>query len=262
MGAKFFQSTGFPQQQQKDNRPQAKSNNRATLKNVYTNETLNPFNPNQVILNALPSQFWGTPVFRATQDGYMLKAGELYCPGYVGNTFSDNAWDYVEISYLETLGVSGKTPGLCTVSVRRGRKIDRKNKPGTDGETVTFTGLSNADIEIAITIWTPEQLDVLTKMWQILQPPAGKKNPAAWDISHPQFGINNIKSMMFVDSIGLENGSEKKTKTFTIKGIQWLPPSNKKATVTPPKAQARNNTLEGSKDNEQSGKNPKALGPR
>jgi hypothetical protein len=257
---------GFPQAPSKrqpllfDFRHASASKKSGSLKAPYQNDTLNPFDSSKALF-ALPSQFWGTPVFKAQSDGYMVKKGELYCPGFIGNTFSDNAWDYVEISYLETLGVSGKTPGICNVSVRRGRKIDRKKSSGTDGETITFTGISNAEIEIAITIWTPEQLDVLTKMWAVLQPAAGKKNPGAWDVSHPQFGVNQVKSAMFVDSVGLENGSEKKTKTFVIKAIEYLP-AGKKATVTPKKAQARDNTLQGSKENEQPGKNPKAVGPR
>ena len=256
MGAKILEATGFPQQQNKDNRPQSKSPNQAQLKNIYTDRDTQP-----LFLTKLPSAFWGTPVFRATQDGYMISAGELYCPGFIGNTFSKNPWDYVEISYLETLGVSGKTPGVCTVSVRRGRKIDRKKSAGSDGETITFSGINNADIEIAITIWTPEQLDVLTKMWALLQPASGKGSPGAWDIKHPQFGINQIKSAMFVDSVGLEGGSEKKTKTFVIKAVEYLP-AGPKAIKTPKKAQARDNTLQGSKDNQQPGKTKGNLGPR
>lgn len=242
MAGKALSAPGFPQQP-KDNRPQRKpsSNNRATLKNVY--EGLNP----------VPSNFWGAPV--------LLDAnGVKYCPGYTGPTFSKNKTDYVQIEFPGG-GLIGKTPGLCKVSVRRGRKVDRKKSSGSDGERLTFTGISNADIEIAIEIWTPDQFDKLNDLWRLIQPPAGKGQPQAFDIKHPQFETNGIKSCVFVEARGFEPGSVVGMRVFVIQAIEYLPPGNKNVTNTPKRAQSRGSKLDGP-EHQLSGKNPHATGPR
>ncbi len=233
----------FPKRetQTRDNRQKAAKTTPSSLKTPYQN------------LSQVPSIFWGTPVL---QDSNGVK----YCPGYFGETYSKNAWDYVQIEFPGS-GVADKTPGICTVSVRRGRKVDRKKSSGSDGERLTFTGISNADIEIAITVWTPEQLDRLVTLWKLVQPPVGKGAPQAFDVKHPQFTVNQIKSCVFVDSIGMEPGSTTKTKTFVIKAIEYFPPGTKKVTKTPDRAKARGSKLD-APENQQPGKNPHAVGPR
>lgn len=235
----FPRSPGTPV---RDNRQQRSNASPGDLKKPYDK------------LSPVASTFWGTPVLKDAN-------GKKYCPGYIGDTFSKNAWDYVVFAFLDTLGVSDKTPGICNVSVRRGRGVDRKKSSGSDGQTLTFTGINNADIEIAITIWTPDQLDVLMAMWKVLQPPSGKGQPSAFDVSHPQFEINGIRSVVIVDSIGMEPGPAPKSRTFTIKAIEYLPPGPKKATSTPKKAEARGSKLD-TPETQQPGKNPKATGPR
>ncbi len=147
------------------------------------------------------------------------------------------------------------------MNVRRGRKVDRKKSSGSDGERLTFTGITNAEIEINLTIWTPAQLDALIAMWALLQPAVGKGSPAAFDVHHPQFKINGVKSMVFVDSIGMEPGPNGKTKNFVIKGIEYFPPGKKKVTKSPDRAQAGHSKLDAKEENQQPGKNPKATGP-
>lgn len=251
MGAKNLPAPGFPAPPSKrqplifDFRQKRQSTNKATLKNIYDTQT--------PILTPIPSVFWGTPVLKDSN-------GVKYCPGFLGEAFSKNPWDYVTIEFPNS-GVPNQTPGICTVSVRRGRKLDRKKSSGSDGETLTFTGVNNADIEIAVTIWTPEQLDILIDLWKILQPPSGKGVPQAFDVKHPQFVINQVKSCVFVDSIGMEQGPVHKSKTFTIKAVEYLPPSSKKATSTPRKAEARHSTRD-QPETQQPGKNPHAVGPR
>jgi hypothetical protein len=193
--------------------------------------------------------------------------GHPYSPGYIGNTFSKNAWDAVQIAIplpfmtgvLQQLNVD-RTPGLCEVDVRRGRDIDRKKSAGSDGQRLTFKGINNADVDIRITIWTPGQLDVLSALWNVLQPKAGKGTPSAFDVKHPQFEINGVKSLCFVDSIGMTDGHTSKTKIFTIKAIEYFPPGSKSAVTTLKKAEARSNVLQSQYP--KPGENPENLGPK
>ncbi len=218
-----------------------------------------PYNTPETV--PVPGIFWGAPVLVDDQ-------GHPYCPGYIGNTFTDNPWDTVKIAIpapfltgdLLSLNVD-RTPGICDVSVRRGRDIDRKKSAGSDGERLTFKGINNADVEIAITIWTPEQLDVLRALWAVLQPPAGKGVPAAFDVRHPQFELNNIKSLCFIDSMGLTEGRASKVKVFTIRAVEYFPPGTKNTVKSIEKSYApRDNTLESS--HPKPGANPENQGPK
>lgn len=205
---------------------------------VIPRALVQPYTQDVVIL---PSNFWGAPVL-------LDDNGHAYCPGFLGNTMS-NPWDAVQIPYLSTVvnPIAGlqidQTPGVCEVNIRRGRKLDRKKSAGSDGQRLTFTGIENADVEIAITIWTPEQLQVLNAAWAVLQPPSGKGTPAAWDVKHPQFDVNGIKSICFVDSMGLADGKWSRSKTFVIKAVEYLPPTGK-TTKTPPAAYTRGSLLD------------------
>ena len=107
--------------------------------------------------NIVPSQFWGAPVI---QDP---TTRQLYCPGYTGNTFAMRAEDFMVIGDYTT-------PGLVEVSVSKGRKYDVKSGKGTDGGRITTFGIELAEVEIKITIWTPQQLVELKKLWQAIFP--------------------------------------------------------------------------------------------
>ncbi len=201
-------------------------------------------------LKAIPSIFWGAPVLTGAD-------GRPYCPGYIGATYSNFQHDYVQIEFPGS-GVFDRTPGICNVSVRRGRGIDRKKSAGSDGERLTFKGINNADIEISITIWTPDQLARLQDLWRILQPPLGKGDPQAFDVKHPQLQFLGVKSAVFVDCSGLEQGSTNKTRVFTIKAVEYFPPGKKNVTASPKKALSRGSKL----DPQKPGENPENLGPK
>lgn len=217
-----------------------------------------PYNTPETV--PVPGIFWGAPVL-------VDDKGHPYCPGFIGDTFTNNPWDAVRISIptpyltgdLQRLNVD-RTPGICEVNVRRGRSIDRKKSAGSDGQRLTFKGVENADVEIAITIWTPEQLDVLRALWAVLQPPVGKGTPSSFDVKHPQFDINNVKSVCFIDSIGMTDGHTSKTKIFTIKAIEYFPPGTAKVVATIKKAEARGNVLQTS--NPKPGDNPQNQAPK
>lgn len=105
---------------------------------------------------AVASNFWGRPVLQADN-------GELYCPGFTGNTYAANPRDFVLIgSYM--------TPGLAEVKCDKRRDVDKKKIKGADGARLTLAGLQPADVEIRITIWTPEQLRQLEILRAIIFP--------------------------------------------------------------------------------------------
>jgi hypothetical protein len=104
------------------------------------------------------STFWGSPVYRNKTTG------QLFCPGYTGNTFASAITDYVVIGGRQTPGV------VVAVECKRERDKDVKKSKGADGATVTFAGLQPADVEIKIKIWTPQQLLELDQLRALLAP--------------------------------------------------------------------------------------------
>src|SRR5574338_1408431 len=113
-------------------------------------------------LNQTAFEFWG-PVYEADD-------GTLYSPGFTGNTYASNSWS--------TDLINGKAlPGIVEVTVNKALDVDKKKASGSDGARLTLHGLQPAIIEIRVTIWTPEQLKELNRVWPILFPKAQKKKP-------------------------------------------------------------------------------------
>jgi hypothetical protein len=129
--------------------------------------------------------FWG-PVF--TQPN-----GFLFSPGFTGNTYQTNVWDFVTFA-------GQPTPGLAEVNVEKERAVDEKKSAGSDGATLTIHGSKPARIEIKLTIWTPDQLRALNELWPILMTPPYKTvhttatvftNPAPSAVTNTTTGSTN-----------------------------------------------------------------------
>lgn len=182
-------------------------------------------------VSSVSSDFWGSPVLRNETTG------KLYCPGFVGETFSKNTWDTV------VFGGVAQTPGLCTVSVSKSQDVDIKKSKGSDGATVTPHGLMPAEVQIAITIWTPQQLVELNKLWALIMPKAGKSSGEAFDVSYPSLKTHGIKSVMVTRGEGLAP-ADKRARTFTIHCIEFAGAAVRKRKATKTLVEAKGSTLD------------------
>lgn len=172
-------------------------------------------------LNQVSFQFWAKPVLQTS-------SGVYYCPGFDGETYASNAWDYL---YLGIPSTQPFTPGLCRVIVNRTRDIDKKKAAGTDGARVTIHGVDAAMVDIEIRVWTPEQLRQLANLWPVLFPNAYNGSPPAYDVQHPQLSYHNIKSLQFIGGSGPVI-DERRVGTFHMSAIEFLKPGKKNATKT------------------------------
>jgi hypothetical protein len=166
-------------------------------------------------------QFWQKPILHASD-------GTLFCPGFEGLTYAINPWDYI---YIGTPSTDPRTPGVCTVRIRKEREMQKKKPVGSDGSRVTFHGIVAAEFDIEIKVWTPEQLKALAGLWPDLFPPAYKGDPPNYDVQHPLFTIHSVKSAQFVSGDGPNIGPDR-TATFHIHAVEYLKPSKKKAVST------------------------------
>ncbi len=215
-------------------------------------------------------EFWGQPIYIAddtTAGQFQVNPGDLYCPGYVGPTFAYNPWDKVGIQWVDpktnkSKGAQNFTPGTCIVTVRKERTVDAKKSAGADGETITPHGLKAAEVEIRITIWTPQQFIELQALWLNLFPGVQKKSKTtktpitsqtilfggkpgetiavptgkitsktttktslpnnAWDCVHPTLQMNGVKSLFFKGASGPDPGGPGQ-KVFTMHAVEYLP---------------------------------------
>jgi len=187
-----------------------------------SNSVQNPYGPNAS--NRVSFQFWSQPVYKNADGTY-------WAPGFDGPTYASSAWDYVYIG----LPMSGTplTPGIARVRVNKARNFDKKKAAGSDGARVTFHGVDPAQVDIEITIWTPEQLRQLSLMWPVLFPQAYKGTPPAFSVQHPAFtsGLHAIKSLQFISMEGPDIGHDR-TGKFTLRAIEYLQPGKANATNT------------------------------
>jgi len=183
--------------------------------------------------------FWGAPIYEDSR-------GDLYCPGFTGDTYAANPWDYVLMyglseavaSPLSALAGPVKTPGIAKVDARKGAAIDRKKAAGSNGETITVHGLNAGDISIALLIWTPQQLKVLRAIWKNIFSPTGKLIPAVVQVVHPSFTEAGISAIQLTGTLGWTDGPVPRSKVFTMQAVEFFPPTKHKSvtkTQTAPK---------------------------
>lgn len=123
--------------------------------------------------DVIPSEFWGSPVLRAKADnegGSGVVAGELWCPGFNGNTYQKKAWNKVWIKVPYSGLMQPFTPGACEVRVSKSRSVDKKKRAGGDGSRITLHGIQPAEGEIICRIWTPQQYEMLKELWLTIFP--------------------------------------------------------------------------------------------
>lgn len=204
--------------------------------------------------NAASFDFWSQPVL--TND-----KGELYCPGFIGNTFAKGAWDSVKIGSVQT-------PGICEVTVFKARDVDKKKAAGSDGARLTIHGIEPGTGDIELTIWTPEQLKTLRAAWEKISPSSNKRPkgvpasapwPPAFDVAHPVFKAHAIKSVVVIGAEGPKPGRIKGSRIFTIKWVEYLAPSKKKVTHSP--VASKGSTLDPKGSYPTPGSNPANTGP-
>ncbi len=211
---------------------------------------------------AVSFDFWGAPIGKNPD-------GTLYCPGFhmQGDKPGTTANAYLKDAYSTVLiGLEGplqknrqaQTPGKATLSIKKGRSLDMKKPAGSDGERATFHGLNCGRVEIAILIWTPQQLQQLRLLWNDLQPPANKADPAAYQVSHPELKSQGINALQFYDIEGPQPGPVARSMVYVLRSVEFLPPGKKKRTKTDEKALP---TAIDAKPPATPGKNSKNTGP-
>lgn len=104
----------------------------------------------------------------------------------------------------DTLFIDGEEwPGIAAVRVKRSNKIDRKPQKGAVGETQTFGGVNNADVQILIRFASSQEfVDIRDKFLPKLEPEPGKKELTSHDVAHPVTDMRKVKSIIVTDIDG------------------------------------------------------------
>ena len=201
----------------------------------------------------IPSPFWGSPV-------YADKDGRHWCPGFDGETFSTNQWDYIKFNKIAGLAID-RTPGVCRVTVHKGHDVDKKKPPGAHGARHTSFGIKPADFNVEIEIWTPEQLRQLQILWAYVLTPKSDGSLKTIDVTHPMFGIHSIKSMQFVSGSGPVVSHDRRG-VFTMHVLEFMKPSTGNIVNTPTASVAAMTTLYSPSKNPLPGSNKSDLAPQ
>lgn len=164
--------------------------------------------------------------------------------GYKGQLFQTNPYDTLFLDKIQL-------PGLVTVKVTRNARVVNQKAPGRNGSTKIIKGFDDAELEATVTVWTPQQLQHLSKVLRQLAPHEGKtfneltpqqrervralgikvdgasqfivegqtiREKAAHDITHPQADLLGISHVVCLGFTGLVDGSKgEKTMTISMK---------------------------------------------
>jgi hypothetical protein len=169
--------------------------------------------------------FWGAPVIKAQKDLGAVKAGELYCPGFDGPTYANGVWDILKVQWPliadpGTQQIAG-TPGICEIDVSKDHRVDQKKPAGGEGARFTVHGVNPAKVTIRLTIWTPEQLRVLNKIFEFIFP-KGASQANVIDVSHPSLIPAGIKSLLFTGYTGPSAGNAVRSKSFMLNALEFI----------------------------------------
>lgn len=143
-----------------------------------------------------------------------------------GIEFPTNPWD---VCILD-----GKIlPGIARVKAKPERKVDRKNKAGTDGSNPTVHGYNPGPVEIELIFWLPSQLFELVEQFKTLWPPLAKGKQKPVKIYHPALELVRISQVLIMGITTPEDGPVVGSKKIMIHALEFNPSIPKSVTNTP-----------------------------
>lgn len=93
-------------------------------------------------------------------------------------------------------------PGLADVGkVSRKFKWDKKEAPGTAGDSITYRGIRLVELVIELTFWTQEQIDEWDALRPGIEPVAG--NVKALDVIHPVLERQKVRALVVSEIVEL-----------------------------------------------------------
>lgn len=133
---------------------------------------------------------------------------------------------------FDTCALGGEyLPGLVRVGpVTRKFKWDKKEGPGTQGDSITYRGSRLVDFVIDVTMWEEEQIDEWDAKRPALEPDA--RNVKALDAVHPVLDRQKVRAVVVAEITELvhKGGGEWNVQI----GVnEYKPPGKSNATGTP-----------------------------
>lgn len=151
-------------------------------------------------------------------------------------------WPTTSADEWDTLYLGGTVfPGLATVKVAGGQKIDKKDAPGSDGESTTQQGEKAKVLNVVVRMWLPEQWEAYDDAHQIVEPVIGKRVPV--DIANAAASFRNVGAVLIEDVEGPNWDAKQTIMEMVYKCTEHKPPAKKSATK---KNEASASTVTGS----------------
>lgn len=142
---------------------------------------------------------------------------------------------------FDVIALSGEyMPGLANVGrVKRVSKWDKKEAPGTAGDSITYRGKRLVDFVIQLTMWEEEQIDEWDDKQKLLE-----VDGKAHDVVHPILDRLKVRSVVIAELPGLfhEGGG---LWTVQIGVNEFKPPSKGGNSTVTPKGSANSTGKDG-----------------
>jgi hypothetical protein len=99
----------------------------------------------------------------------------------------------------EKITIAGKTlPGWAGCTGGKGRRVDMKFTPGSDGATPTHLGHDPSEIKLALYFWKDAHLRAFEALVPVLQGRGKDGAPRPVQVSHPALAIYGIRVLYFM----------------------------------------------------------------
>lgn len=156
-------------------------------------------------------------------------------------------WDTSPANWDACILGKFRLPGVASLEIKRGRKLDKKSAPGKNGASVTDKGGEGAEVTITLQMTTADEWDAWCAALRILDPT--KVAPQAYDIIHPEAEAFQVQSVM-VEKIS-SGKPDSGIKTIKIECTEWFAQpkgKGKSKVVTPTGAKGASNVLDMARD--------------
>jgi hypothetical protein len=150
-------------------------------------------------------------------------------PRILNALYSDHPWTTAFLGGMRLPGLCKVLNGLTEIG------IDMKKPEGKDGSTITVKGYKPGKFEIACTVWSSDQWDVLQNIISVVWREKKKKAKLATlaiDVSHPALVLLGVSSCVIEGITFPQPGEFDGSMMVGFKCVENVAPGKKSATKT------------------------------
>lgn len=148
-----------------------------------------------------------------------------------------NHWDDDPALWNRFVLNGAEVPGVATVDCSKGRKLDSKSAPGSDGARIIDKGMAPAKFKVTLLFWTNSHWDTMQQLIRENLPSTSATGRAPVDVSHPTLTVLGIDKAYIEKIDAPKTSNVSGAMQVVIEFIEFKPPTARRSVTRAPSAQ-------------------------